>query len=252
MIGIAFLNQKGGVGKTTLTHSLGFALANMGQRVLIFDLDSQANLTQWCGVDPHQTKGFAHVVLHRVPLHEVVTPVGENVDLVPGQIELIAAQKAIEATTVPQRWVLKALQTLDDSRWDYVLFDTAPGPGALSAGALMASEFAVVPIEPASLSWNGLSAVLETISEIQEIHTKGLQLLGVVPMRIHTQRRITTDIISGLTDQLPDAVLPGVREDVRLAEAPNHRLWIGEYAPNCRATSDLKTLASTIQGRLHG
>jgi chromosome partitioning protein len=176
---VALLNQKGGVGKTTVTLGLASAAAHRGDRVLVVDLDPQASATWVLGVDPAETGLGSADVLHRTPVADAVVASAwsDLIHLVPGSPELQSRESG-----TPSR-----LRTaLDAVAADYaaVLVDCPPSLGNLTASALTAARHAIVVIEPSSLGLRGIGAVADLIDDVWDAHNAELELSGVIVNRV--------------------------------------------------------------------
>lgn len=175
----ALLNQKGGVGKTTVTLGLASAAAHRGDRVLVVDLDPQASATWVLGVDPAEADLSAADVLHRTAVRDAIVESAwsEHIHLVPGSPDLQSRESG-----TPSR-LRTALEAVAD---DYaaVLVDCPPSLGNLTASALTAARHAIVVIEPSSLGLRGIGAVADLIDDVWDAHNAELELSGVIVNRV--------------------------------------------------------------------
>lgn len=180
---VALLNQKGGVGKTTVTLGLTSAAARAGRRVLVVDLDPQASATWVLGIDPAEVSRSAAALVDgsTVDASEIVVPAsprwGQHIDLVPSGPVL---QRAEQGDTVHLRRALAAVQ----HRYDAVLVDCPPSLGSLTRSALGAARHALLVVEPSALSLRGIGAVADTVDEVWDSHNPDLELSGVVVNRV--------------------------------------------------------------------
>jgi chromosome partitioning protein len=160
---IAIFNAKGGTGKTTTAHALSTGLAAEGRRVLVFDLDHQANLSFWFGrTDSGPT--LDDVIRRDVPMLDAIQPTDvPGVDLVAGSQWLVAADPALRAKIGAELWLRRQLERLP-ARWDFVLFDCPPGLGILTIAALAAAGEVLAPVQPQVL---GLAGVARLLSRAQ-------------------------------------------------------------------------------------
>ncbi|MDQ2805350.1 MAG: AAA family ATPase [Chloroflexota bacterium] len=187
-ITLAIANQKGGVGKTTLTANLGVLLHQLGARVLLVDLDPQGHLTFTMGLDPDgltQTIYDAMLTPRAVPIDNVIVPTGFGPDLAP--INLVAADADTEFGNKPMwgGFLAKILAGVRD-RYDYILIDSAPNLGKLTVTAFMTADWLIVPTQPQMLSIRGLQLLLERIDEARSDANAQLQIAGAVPMMMQT------------------------------------------------------------------
>ena len=162
---IAVSNSKGGTGKTTTTHSLACGLAAAGRRVLVFDLDPQANLTYWFDRLGTQPNLYA-VVRGEEPLPRAIhsTDVA-GVDLVPSEPALSGADPLLRAKMGADTWLPRQLEHLASDRWDFILFDCPPGLGILTIGALAAAGEVLAPVEPSTLGLAGIAQLLDPVED---------------------------------------------------------------------------------------
>lgn len=242
---IAVTNRKGGVGKTSTAHSLGFGLALRDCRVLLIDLDTQGHLSTWCAV-PANALTLADVAKGDRALSEVVHSVAAGVDIIPGSDALVITEATIQREAVPQTWLRRILRTLRLERWDYVIMDCSPAIGYLWSGAIVAAQGVIAPVEATGLGVEGTAELLMRIHQLEELN-RDVQLLGILPVRYDRRKRIAREAIDVLESLAEGRILPPIRENVRLAEAFGHRRPIFEYDPECAAAQDYRTLAEEIQ-----
>src|SRR3954471_18098114 len=178
---VALANQKGGVAKTTSVASLGAALAELGQRVLLVDLDPQACLTFSLGVDPDTVERSIHdVLMGSAGIGDVVITCEEGLDLVPSAIDLAGA----EAMLLPRpgrESVLRSALAGADTAYDVVLLDCSPSLGVLTLNALMAADGLIIPMPCEMLSHRGVGQLLDTVADVQKILNRDLVVWGILP-----------------------------------------------------------------------
>ena len=218
---IALANQKGGVAKTTSVASLGAALAELGKRVLLVDLDPQACLTFSLGVDPDTVERSVHDVLTGgVRLQEVVLTTDDGMDLVPSAIELAGAEAMLLARP-GREYVLRTALEAGDTAYDVVLLDCSPSLGVLTLNALTAADGLIIPMPCEMLSHRGVGQLLDTVSDVQKILNRGLEVWGNLPTlydgRSNHSREVLADV--GARYDLP-VLEPPIPKTVRFAEAP--------------------------------
>lgn len=217
---VAVSNQKGGVAKTTTTASLGAALAELGQEVLLVDLDPQACLTFALGIDPEELPVSIHqVLMGQCGAFEAMIDTDDYLDLLPSDIELTAIESHLIARP-GREYVLRELLKPVAGDYDWVLLDCSPSLGILTLAALTAATDVLVPMHCETLSHRGLGQLLETIAEVRQYTNPDLTVLGVLPVMFDDsyehQRAILADV--GRTYQVP--VLPPVPRSIKFAEAP--------------------------------
>lgn len=231
---IAVTNQKGGVGKTTTVHSLGYALARLDRRVLLVDLDPQACLTYSVGLDTESLNNSVFDVLLRrkkaVDVQRAVT--GErDLSILPATLDLAGAE--VHLVTRPGReYVLaRALQQVSDD-YDFVLIDCPPSLGVLTINALTAADSVLVPLQCETLARRGLGQLLEMIDEVREFTNNKLAVRGVIVTMYESRTRHDREVLAEVTARYGLSVLgPPVPRSIRFAEAPLHSRCIIDHAP---------------------
>lgn len=219
---IAVANQKGGVAKTTTVASLGGALAELGRKVLLVDLDPQACLTYSLGLDPEDLEFSMHdVLLGRVDVRLVITPTDEGPDLLPATIDL-AGTEAHLLTRTGREYVLRTALEEVEGDYDDILIDCSPSLGVLTVNALTAADSVLIPMQCETLSHRGVRQLLDTVQDVQRLCNRELSVLGVLPTmydgRTNLARRTLADVEEryGLT-----VIRPPITKSVRFAEAPS-------------------------------
>jgi chromosome partitioning protein len=222
-ITLAVANQKGGVAKTTSVASIGAALAEHGQRVLLVDLDPQACLTFSLGIDPEDVELSVHEVLTKgVGLAEVVVATEDGVDLLPATIDLARAEADL-LTRTGREQVLKACleDVVGDGGYDWILLDCPPSLGVLTVAALTAADGVLVPLQCETLSHRGVGQLLDTVHDVRRFTNRGLEVWGVLPTLYDgrtTHARTVLDTISATYDL--EVVEPPIPKTIKFAEAP--------------------------------
>lgn len=218
---LAVANQKGGVAKTTTVVSLGAALAELGQRVLLVDLDPQACLTFSLGIDPEDLDHSVHQVLIRErSAADVLIHTDDGVDLIPATIELAGAEAALLTQTGREHVVRMALRDLSPA-YDWILLDCPPSLGVLTVGALSAADAVLIPLQCETLSHRGVGQLLDTVDDVRRMINGKLSVLGVLPTLYDGRTRHAKAVLEtiGETYRLP-LLEPPIPKTVRFAEAP--------------------------------
>ena len=218
---VSVANQKGGVAKTTSVASLGAAFAEQGKRVLLVDLDAQACLTFSLGVDPDEVEASVNeVLLGRASIADVRVSCDDGVDLVPSVIDLAGA----EAQLLPRPGREYVLRTaLEDIRGEYdvILLDCSPSLGVLTLNALTASQGLIIPMPCEMLSHRGVGQLLDTVTDVQKILNKDLQVLGILPTMFDGRSNHAQEVLADVGERYGLPVLsPPIPKTVRFAEAP--------------------------------
>jgi chromosome partitioning protein len=217
---LAVANQKGGVAKTTTVASLGAALAELGQRVLLFDLDPQACLTFSLGIDPEDLEISVHHVLTKgVDPAEVVIETEDGVDLLPATIELARAEADL-LTRTGREYVLRgAVEGVDG--YDWVLLDCPPSLGVLTVAALTAATAVLVPLQCETLSHRGVGQLLDTVHDVRRYTNRDLQVWGVLPTLYDGRTNHARAVLDNISEAYGlEVVEPPIPKSIRFAEAP--------------------------------
>src|SRR5689334_3509039 len=221
---LAVANQKGGVAKTTSVASLGAALAELGQKVLLVDLDPQACLTFSLGIDPEDLDVSVHHVLTKgLAPGEVLIETEDGVDLLPATIELARAEADLLTRTGREQAIRAALELLDehDLTYDWILLDCPPSLGVLTVAALTAADGVLIPLQCETLSHRGVGQLLDTVHDVRKITNRRLKVIGVLPTLFDartTHGRLVLDRIG--EDYGVDVLAPPIPKSIRFAEAP--------------------------------
>jgi chromosome partitioning protein len=251
---IAVVNQKGGVGKTTTAVNLGAYLAKSGHRVLLIDLDPQANATSGLGID-HKTldRGIYEVLVSPIRMNEVVveTPI-EQYHLVPATLSLAGAN--VELVPLDRREFLLRdnLRELAD-QYDYIIIDSPPSLGVLTINGLVAADEVLIPVQSEYYSLEGLGQLLETINLVRDHLHPDLKILGIVLTMFDPRFRLSDAVLEELYKFFPStqifrSVIP---RNVRLAEAPSYGQTILHYDPKSPGAKAYKKLAHEIHHTHH-
>jgi chromosome partitioning protein len=261
MRSIAIMNQKGGVGKTTTAVNLSAALAATGLRVCLIDLDPQAHATLHFGVEtsPDELSVY-HLLTGKTRVSDVCRQVGENLSLVPANLDLTAAE--LELISVIGREVILRDKLRDDPPpVDYLFIDCPPSLGILTLNALASVNEVFIPLQPHYFALHGLSRLLETIDLVAERINDQLKLSGVILCMFDGGTRLATEVGNDVDEFFQKArgqatpwanaqtFQTRIRRNVRLAEAPSFGKSIFSYAPDSHGAEDYRQLAQEITGR---
>ncbi len=248
---IALANQKGGVAKTTSVASLGAALAELGKRVLLVDLDPQACLTFSLGVDPDTVGASVHDVLTAgVGLAEVVVPCDDGVDLVPSTIDLAGAE-AMLLSRPGREYVLRTALEEGAADYDVVILDCAPSLGVLTLGALTAANGLIIPMPCEMLSHRGVGQLLDTVADVKKILNRDLEVWGILPTLFDGRSNHAREVLADVGERYDLPVLePAIPKTVRFAEAPAVGRSILATARTSKGAQAYRDVAQGLLARL--
>jgi len=248
---ISVSNQKGGVGKTTTTINLATALAAVGKKVLVVDLDPQGNASTGLGIDrANRTHGTYEVLFDECTIDQAASPSRvPNLYVVPASIHLSGAE--IELIDVKQReYRLKEALRNNTGNYDYVLFDCPPSLNLLTLNALVASDGVLVPLQCEFFALEGLSHLVSTIGRVKASFNEKLELMGVVltmfDKRNNLSNQVSDNVREHFGDKVYDTVIP---RNVRISEAPSFGLPAIVYDMNCNGSQAYIQLAKEILKR---
>lgn len=223
---IAIFNQKGGVGKTTVTINLATGLARRKKKVLLVDLDPQANTTSGYGKEAEG--GSVYELLHgELTVEDIILPLEQGLDLIPSSKDLAAFSMEVEERS--PLLLKEILQPYFDS-YDYILIDCPPSLGYLSLSALVAVHSVLIPIQCEYYALEGLSQLTETMEMMRRGMNRELYLEGVLLNMVDKRNNLTKDVAMEVRNFFKDKVYrTEIPRNVRLAEAPSYGMSIYDY-----------------------
>ena len=240
---ISVANHKGGIGKTTSTINIGAGLATSGEKVLLVDLDPQANLTQSLGINNPEI-----TIYDNLRGENVVYPleVRNNLYVIPSTLDLSAAE--IELSSEPGReYILKDILSKVSSKFDYIFIDCPPSLGLLTINALTCSDFVYIPLAAEYLPLRGLAKLNQVIEKIQSRLNPNLKI-GCVFLTKYDQRKILNrDVAESVKEFFGEKLLETkISDNIALAEAPCHGKDIFLYNKKCSGAEDYASLCSEL------
>lgn len=249
---IAITNQKGGVGKTTTSVNLSAALAYMGKKVLLIDIDPQANATQGIGIDRSLLElSVYNAITQSVPLNRIILPTDvEGLDIVPANIDLAGVDIELSQVKSGREQRLKKALDMERDRYDYVIIDCPPALGLLNTNALTASDTVLIPVQCEYYALEGLTQLLNTILLTQKVFNEDLTIEGVLLTMLDSRTNLGTEVSQEVRkyfkEKVYDTVIP---RNIKLSEAPSEGLNIFDYDKTSEGAKAYARLAKEVVKR---
>lgn len=240
---IAISNHKGGVGKTTSCINIGAGLEKQGKKVLLIDLDPQANLTQSLGVDDPQNTIYealkGETGLHPLQVHKQLYIIPSTLDLSGAELEL--------STEAGREFILKELLDEMYRAFDFILIDCPPSLGLLTVNALTAASEVLIPLQAHYLPLRGLTKITEVIDKVQKRLNKSLKIGGVFITHYDKRKILNRDVADAITSNFDGKVYKTkIRDNISLAEAPTAGIDIFRYNEKSHGAEDFQNLCNEI------
>jgi chromosome partitioning protein len=237
---ISISNHKGGVGKTTSAVNIGVGLKKEGKRVLLVDLDPQANLTQSLGLQE------AGKTIYHAMKGDTLPVFSSTVDVVPSSLDLAAIESEL-ASKIARESVLKKLLAPYKDKYDYILIDCPPSLGILTINAFTASDEIFIPLQAEYLALSGLSKMMEIMDLIKSELNPSLKVGGIFLTQFDSRKVLNRNILEGVKEKFPKDVFKAIiRENVSLAEAPISQRHIYDYSAKSKGAEDYSALVTEI------
>ena len=246
---IAVINQKGGVGKTTTTVNLGASLARRGHKVLLLDMDPQANLTVHVDKRPDlESNTLTNLLVEDVPLKDLVQPTGmPNLFVVPSDTSLAGVEQVL-ANRIGRETILReAVEVFEKKHgdFDFLFLDCPPSLGVLSANALVAASHVVIPMQAEYLSLQGMAKLMEVIMLVQKRLNPALAVALVLPCMLDSRTNLSNEVLREIEQYFGTQLArTRIRNNVKLAEAPSFGRTIFEHAPDSNGARDYESFAN--------
>jgi chromosome partitioning protein len=252
---ICIANQKGGVGKTTTSVNLSSALAKLGQRILLIDLDPQGNASSGLGIKRYETQeaNSYHVLIGEKTLREAMSQSSPpNLFVSTANPDLVGAE--IELVDFPRReYRLKEAIELVKEEFDYILIDCPPSLGLLTLNALTAADSFLVPLQCEYYALEGLSQLLNTAGLVKKSLNPSLHIEGIVLTMFDKRNNLSHDVVTEIQSHFGDKVFKSIiPRNVRLSEAPSHGVSILDYDAKSIGATTYMDLAKEVILRTSG
>jgi len=243
---ISLLNHKGGVGKTTSAINIGAGLVELGQKVLLIDLDPQANLTLSLGIPRQKITIYESI---RGESELVPYTAKEGMDVVTSSLDLSGAEMEL-INEAGREYILQELFQPVLEEYDYIIIDCPPSLGLLTLNALTTSDFVYIPLQTEFLALQGLTKIKQVVDKVRFRLNKKLEIGGVIATMYDARKVLNRDVVATIQKYFGEKVFKTlIRDNVTLAEAPAQRMDIFSYAKSSNGAKDYLSLCKEILER---
>jgi chromosome partitioning protein len=250
---ITFANKKGGSGKTSTVLNIGAVLGERGKKVLMIDLDPQAHLSYWSGVNTYDTYANIYgVILGEYPPEKALVRSEHGLyDIIPASTGFShhELRRILEGRNIEGKLAKNIIDIKE--KYDLILIDTPPTVAVLTLNALVASKFVLIPVLLNFLAIEGLAQLAQNIYRINMAHNPELRIMGIIPNQYDIRSNHAKKVMRELHENFgEEMVAPRIRNDIKIAEAPEARLPVNLYAPNSRGCMDFNIITDFLENRL--
>ncbi|WP_089135647.1 ParA family protein [Ligilactobacillus murinus] len=245
---IALANQKGGVGKTTTSVNLAASLADLGQKVLLIDMDAQGNATSGIGIDKGQIKQDIYdVLVNEVELEDVILRTKrDKLDVVPATIRLSGAEIELASQFAREKRLADALVLIRDE-YDFILLDCPPSLGLLTINAFTTCDSILIPVQSEYYALEGLNQLVNTIKLVQKHFNPTLKIEGVLMTMLDSRTNLGNQVVAEVKNFFGDTVYQTViPRNIKLSEAPSYGMAIVDYDPRSKGALAYEALAKEV------
>ncbi len=247
---IVFANQKGGVGKTTSAVNIGAFLAEAGKKVLLLDFDPQGNLSSSVGAEREQP-GTYELITEQAGFNQAVQETTvRNMKVISADINLTGANIELIEADEREYFLKKAISKFKNG-WDYILIDSPPSLGMLTLNGLVAADHVFIPLQCEYFAMEGLSQLLKTIRMVQRSLNSELKIGGIFFTMYDSRTNLANEVVQEVTGYFKQVVFKTIiPRNVKLSEAPSHRVPINQYNATCIGAKSYQKLAEEVMNRV--